>query len=97
MENLIVTLWPLAFILMLAFAQSIAFTMTSRSKNRDHMLYNGFCAIFSNGIWLLMMRELFTADLSYDLFAPYIIGTAGGSMFGAKVSMTIEKFLGAKT
>jgi len=61
------------------------------------MLYNGFCAVFSNGIWLLMMRELFTAELSYALFAPYIIGTACGSMFGAKISMKIEKFLGAKT
>jgi len=97
MEFITVTLWPLAFILVLAFAQSIAFTMTSRSKNRDHMLYNGFCAVFSNGIWLLMMRELFTAELSFDLFAPYIIGTACGSMFGAKVSMKIEKLLGAKT
>ncbi len=97
MDFVTVTLWPLVFIFLLAFAQSISFTMTSRSKNRDHMLYNGFCAILSNGIWLLMMRELFVAELSYVLFAPYILGTASGSMFGAKVSMRIEKWLGAKT
>lgn len=81
----------------LAFIQSVAFTMTSRSKNRSHMMYNGLCAVFSNGIWLLMMRELFTAELSFDLFAPYIIGTACGSMFGATISIRIEKLLGATT
>ena len=83
---------------LLAFVQSVSFTMTSRAKNRDNMWYNGFCAILSNGIWLLTMRTLVVNDISYDLFAPYIFGTACGSMFGANIiSMRVERWLGSTT
>lgn len=83
---------------LLAFIQSVSFTMTSRAKNRNNIWYNGFCAILSNGIWLLTMKVLIVNNISYDLFAPYIIGTAFGSMFGANfISMRIERWLGSTT
>ena len=43
------------------------------------------------------MSVLVKADLSIWLIFPYIIGTVTGSVFGAKVSMKIEKLIGAKT
>ena len=83
---------------LLAFIQSVSFTMTSRAKNRNNVWYNGFCAILSNGIWLLTMKVLIVNDISFTLFAPYIIGTACGSMFGANIiSMRIERWLGSTT
>ena len=84
-------------ILCLAFAQNVAFSMVSRSRNRDNMTYHAVCSVFSNGIWFLTMHQLVTADLTIGLIVPYIIGTVSGSIFGAKVSMKIEKAIGAKT
>lgn len=84
-----------AFILSLAFIQNVAFTMVSRSRNRDNMTYHAICSVFSNGIWFITMRELVVADLSWWLLMPYVVGTVAGSLFGAKVSMKIERAIGA--
>lgn len=83
-------------ILILAFIQNVAFTMVSRSRNRDNMTYHAICSVFSNGIWFLTMRELVVADLDIILLAPYVIGTVVGSITGAKASMYIEKIIGAR-
>ena len=83
-------------LMLLAFAQNVAFTMVSRSRNRSSMTYHAICSVFSNGIWFFTMRELVLADLTIYLLAPYIIGTVSGSLFGAKVSMVIERIIGAK-
>lgn len=85
------------FILSLAFIQNISFSMVSRSRNRDNMTYHAICSVFSNGIWFLTMRELVVADLTIFLIFPYVIGTVAGSIFGAKISMHIERLIGAKT
>ena len=82
-------------ILILAFFQNVLFTMVSRSRNRDHMTYHAICSVFSNGIWFFTIKLLVVAKLNLVLAIPYIIGTVSGSMFGAKVSMQIEKWLGA--
>lgn len=84
-------------ILCLAFAQNVAFSMVSRSRNRDNMTYHAICSVFSNGIWFLTMHQLVVADLTYGLIVPYIVGTVCGSLFGVKTSMKIEKMIGAKT
>lgn len=84
-------------ILFLAYVQNISFTMVSRSRNRDKMTYHAMCAVFSNGIWFLTMRELVMAELSWVLIVPYIFGTVAGSLTGAKVSIWIEDRIGAKT
>lgn len=84
-------------ILLLAFAQNVAFTMVSRSRNRDSMAYHAICSVFSNGIWFVTMHHLVTAELSPVLIVPYVIGTVAGSLFGAKTSIIIEKAIGAKT
>ncbi len=84
-------------ILFLAFIQNVSFTMVSRSRNRDNMSYHAICSVFSNGLWFLTMHQLVVADLEYLLAIPYIIGTVCGSIFGAKVSMKIEKLIGAST
>lgn len=83
-------------VLCLAFVQNVSFTMVSRSRNRDSMTYHAICSVFSNGIWFLTMRELVVAELSILLLAPYVVGTVCGSLFGARVSMRIEKIIGAR-
>lgn len=61
------------------------------------MTYHAICSVASNGIWFLTMRELVLADLTLWLFVPYVAGTVAGSLFGAKVSMRIERIIGATT
>lgn len=84
-------------ILFLSFVQNISFTMVSRSRNRDNMTYHAICSVFSNGLWFLTIRELVVADMTVWLAIPYIAGTVTGSLVGAKVSMVIERMIGAKT
>jgi len=42
----------------LAFVQTVTFTMASRSHNRDHFRYPIIASIFSNLVWYLTVREL---------------------------------------
>lgn len=80
-----------------AFVQTMAFSLVSRARNRDHMGYHAIASVMSNGIFYLTFRELVLADMSWQLFIPYLIGTVTGSLYGARVAMKIEQLLGAKT
>lgn len=82
-------------ILGLAFVQNVSFSVVSRSRNRNNIRYHVIAASFSNGIWFLTFRELVLADMSFVLFLPYCVGTVAGSVLGVKISMFIEKILGA--
>jgi uncharacterized membrane protein YfcA len=84
-------------ILFLAYIQNISFSIVSRSRNRSNMTYHAVASVFSNLIWFLTMRELVIADLNWLLIGPYVVGTVAGSITGAKVSMRIEKLIGATT
>lgn len=79
----------------LAFAQNVSFSLVSRSRNRDSIAYHIVASIFSNGVWFLTFRYLVTNDMNFAMFVPYTIGTVSGSVFGVKVSMFIERILGA--
>jgi len=89
------TAWACVSICLLAFAQNVSFSIVSRSRNRDNLRYHLFAATASNGIWFLTFRELVTAQMSFLLFVPYTVGTVAGSLSGVKVSMRIERWLGA--
>jgi len=82
-------------ILVLAFVQNISFSIVSRSRNRDNIRYHIIAATFSNSIWFLTFRQLILADMNFILFIPYCAGTVAGSVFGVKISMFLEKILGA--
>ena len=90
--------WLVAIISMmaLAYAQSISFTLVSRSRNRDSIKYHIIASILSNGVWFATFRHLVTHDMSWALFAPYTIATVSGSVTGQKISMWIEQKIGAK-
>ena len=92
---MIETLITWGTIIALGFIQNTSFSIVSRSRNRDNMTYHAIASVFSNTIWFLTIRELVLADMTFLLFIPYAIGTVSGSIFGAKLSMRIEKWLGA--
>ena len=84
-------------VLCLAFIQNVSFTMVSRARNRDNMAYHAACSVASNGLWFAIMGILVVADFTWLFALPYIVGTVLGSLFGAKVSMHIEHWIGATT
>jgi uncharacterized membrane protein YfcA len=87
-------------IIPLAFIQNVAFSMVSRARNRSNMVYHAICSVMSNGLWLASFSILGVEILikqNYWMFLPYIIGTVAGSLFGSKISMKIEKRIGAVT
>lgn len=90
-----ITQW--ATLMALAFAQNVAFSIVSRSRNRDNITYHMVAAIASNAVWFLTFRQLVTANMSLTLFVPYTVGTVAGSVWGVKISMKIERILGAKS
>jgi hypothetical protein len=80
----------------LAYAQNVAFSMTSRSRNRDNMYYHAICSCFGNAIFFLTFRELVLSDLALWMLPVYVVGNVSGSICGAKVSMRIEKMFDIK-
>ena len=82
-------------IMALAFIQNISFSLVSRSRNRDNMKYHIIASGFSNTNWFMTFKQLIMTDMSYYVLPFYMIGTIAGSVFGVKISMRIERWLGA--
>ena len=87
---------PMITIAGLAFAQNISFSIVSRARNRNNFTYHMVASVFSNGVWFATFRQLIQADMTWLFFVPYTLGTVCGSLTGAKISMFIEKLLGAR-
>lgn len=81
----------------LSFVQTASFAMVSRARNRNNAAYHVAASIVSNAVFFLTFRSLVLSEMSLALFVPYTLGTASGSLAGAKVSMWIEKAIGAKS
>lgn len=84
-------------ILALTFAQGVLATMSSRSRNRSNMTYHALCQGGSHTVWFLALSTLLTAEVIETMLVPYVIGYTSGSLFGAKISMRIERWVGATT
>lgn len=82
-------------IAILAFVQSVSFSLVSRSRNRDNQTYHIIASTISNLIWFLTLRQLVLADMTVALLLPYMAGTVPGSVYGSRLSMKIERMIGA--
>ncbi|MFA6365484.1 MAG: hypothetical protein WCW78_03735 [Candidatus Paceibacterota bacterium] len=87
----------LAFLAVLSAAQQVSFSIVSRSRQRNNMTYHIIASIFSNSIWFLTFRELQVKKWTNELFIPYAVGGAVGSVTGVGFSMGIEKAIGASS
>jgi hypothetical protein len=86
---------PMALILGLSFAQNVAFSIVSRSRNRDNIDYHLIAAVGSNGVWFICMKQLMKTNMDGVMAVPYVIGTVAGSLVGVKIAMVVERWLGA--
>lgn len=83
------------WLMILAFVQSVSFSIVSRSRNRSSLRYHLIASVFSNGIWFLTFRQLVLANMTMFLFPFYTLGTVAGSLYGVTISMKIESWLQA--
>jgi len=93
-----VTALAILIMMVMAYCQNLSFTLSSRSRNRDHFRYHVVASLFSNGVWFMTMKYLvITQHMSWGLFVPYAAATTAGSVTGQAVAMRIERWLGVTT
>lgn len=88
-------LWAILSIIILAFVQNTSFSLVSRSRNRDNMRYHIIASLLSNTLWFMTFKQLILTDMAWYMLPGYALGTISGSVFGVKISMRIERWLGA--
>lgn len=75
------------FVLFLAFAQNASFTLVSRARNSDSIIYHAVASVFSNLLWLIVFRKLATNLENTSVMGAYLIGTVLGSISMHYVAM----------
>ncbi|MDP2630425.1 MAG: hypothetical protein Q8P56_03385 [Candidatus Uhrbacteria bacterium] len=85
-----------AWLMLLAYGQNIAFGLGSRAKNRNSALYIVFTSILGTLALFFVWRVLVVQGMPLELFMPYTAATVLGSITGARVSMIIEQLFGIR-
>lgn len=67
--------------------QNASFTLVSRARNSRSVPFHAIAAIGSNGIWLLVIRNVVTNLNSAPVMAAYLVGSVVGSVAMHKISM----------
>lgn len=81
----------------LTVLQNASFTLVSRARNTNSILFHGFASVLSNGIWLLVIKQVVTNFNSPVLMITYLVGSVSGSLLMHYVSMKyLEKWFKAR-
>jgi hypothetical protein len=64
----------------MTFLQNASFTLVSRARNSDSIAYHAGASVLSNGIWLLVIRNVVTHLDSTQMMVGYLIGAVAGSL-----------------
>ena len=67
--------------------QNASFTLVSRARNSDSITFHAIAAVFSNGIWVLVIRKLVINLDNWWMIGTYVIGTVIGSILMHYISM----------
>lgn len=73
-------MWAIVGLFFLTIAQNASFTLVSRARNSKSLLYHGLAAIGSNGIWLLVFRNLSMNLDNAAMMVTYVIAAVIGSL-----------------
>ena len=66
--------------LVLVILQNASFTLVSRARNSNSILYHTIASVLSNGIWLLVIRQVVLNFNNWVLMATYLLGAVIGSI-----------------
>lgn len=67
--------------------QNASFTLVSRARNSSSIWYHAIASVFSNGIWLLVIRQVVQHLDSPTLMVTYLMGSVFGSVAMHFISM----------
>lgn len=71
----------------LVLLQNASFTLVSRARNSSSVLYHGGAAVLSNGIWLLVIRQVVLNLDSPTMMLTYLVASVLGSIGMHAVAM----------
>jgi len=71
----------------LTILQNASFTLVSRARNSNSILYHTIASVLSNGIWLLVIRNVVANFDNITLMITYLIGSVTGSISMHYVAM----------
>lgn len=71
----------------LTILQNASFTLVSRARNSNSILYHTIASVLSNSIWLLVIRNVVTNFDNLTLMITYLIGSVIGSISMHYVAM----------
>ena len=71
----------------LVILQNASFTLVSRARNSSSILYHTIASVLSNGIWLLVIREVVVNLNNWTLMVTYLVGAVIGSISMHYVAM----------
>ncbi len=71
----------------LVVLQNASFTLVSRARNSNSLMYNAVASVFSNGIWLLVISKVVQNFDSPKMMIAYLIGSVVGSVVMHYISM----------
>lgn len=76
----------------LTVLQNASFTLVSRARNSNSILFHTIASVLSNGMWLLVIKQVVTNFDNPVLLVTYLIGSVTGSILMHYISMKhIEK------
>lgn len=64
----------------LTILQNASFTLVSRARNSKSIKYHAIASVLSNGIWLLVIKNVVTNFDKTELMITYLIGSVLGSL-----------------
>jgi hypothetical protein len=71
----------------LTILQNASFTLVSRARNSNSILYHTIASVLSNGIWLLVIRNVVSNFENTTLMITYLAGSVIGSISMHYVAM----------
>lgn len=74
-------------IFFLVMLQNASFTLVSRARNSDSIIFHAVSATISNTIWLLVIRQVVINLDDWKFMCVYIVGSVIGSILMHHVSM----------
>jgi len=88
--------WKESFVIAgLAFIQNAAYSLQSRAGNRTSNLYHFIAAVFATTVFFVSLSYLVYLKVTLAVLLIYIFGTMLGSVYGARLSLRIERAIGA--
>ena len=71
----------------LVILQNASFTLVSRARNSSSIMYYTIVSVLSNGIWLLVIRQVVMNLDNWVLMVTYLVGAVVGSVSMDYVAM----------